>query len=90
MKQVKISSKNQITLPTSLLQARKISAGQRLYIVEDGANITLSTKNPLEQYTEKALLLRKKGLGQKAPHDPLKYRQELRQEWKEREDRLSR
>lgn len=84
MKQVTISSKNQITLPSALLRARKLKPGQKLYIVEQGSDLTLTSKSPLDQYIEKATNLRN---NTPAPHkiiDPLKLRQELRDEWKNR------
>jgi len=81
MKQVTISSKNQITLPSAILRTQKLRPGQKLYVTEEDGIIALSSKNPLEQYVAKALYMRSRGLGDKNPPDPLKFRQELRDEW---------
>lgn len=81
MKQVTISSKNQITLPSSLLRARKIAPGQKLYILEKNGEITLTLRTPLERFLQKAQAVRAEKQKPKLL-DPLKERQKLREDWK--------
>lgn len=82
MKQVKISSKNQITLPNKILARHGISAGHKLYIVDSPEGITLTTQNPLEQFFSKAHNTPHKPLGD---FDPIKHRSDLRHEWNDNE-----
>lgn len=84
MKQVTISSKNQITLPSAMLRAQKLRAGQKLYISEQDGIITLDARTPLEQYIEKATVLREATPMPTKMIDPLKLRQDLRDEWEDR------
>jgi len=81
MKQVTISSKNQITIPASMLRNRRLTGGKKLYITESGSDIILTTKQPLERYLHQASIIKAKGAPKKPLLDPIKARQELRENW---------
>lgn len=87
MKQITISSKNQITLPAELLRKRGLAPGQKLYVATDGEDITLTTRSPLRRIIDEARTAKPNAKQSKKLVDPLKERQKLRKEWNEREKR---
>jgi bifunctional DNA-binding transcriptional regulator/antitoxin component of YhaV-PrlF toxin-antitoxin module len=83
-KQVTISSKNQVTLPAGLLRKQGLTPGRKLYVVDDGGDITLTTKSSLRRFLDKAETIRATTKPPKKFIDPLEERQKLRDEWGDR------
>ena len=89
-KQVTISSKNQITLPTSLLRQRGLVPGKHLYVTEQNGDIVLTPKSPLERFIEKGDAIIASNKRPSHLIDPVEERKKLQNEWDKNEQRINR
>jgi AbrB family looped-hinge helix DNA binding protein len=88
MKQVTISSKNQITLPSEILRQHRLAPGKKLYITIEGGNIILTTKSSLRRFLDYAESVHGTSTSNPSKNivDPIAERRQLNNEWEDQEN----